>query len=521
MWRPVHSRIPQSLLVAALTLSGGCRHAAAPPPSESTAQPASTEGAVALAAQVADGRSAFVVITRDNTWVLPTNPELPIARWPGMFVGDPGNPNLAHGRIDMGVGVAVDFVTERELPWCADATLDAACLRDLDDTRGETAQVRVVRRDDGQVEAAVALPCDCVAVRGISTDEVRPPEFDLTDPETLEMIKMSGHAPEEYAEYCGVDAFVDPFAPTAVLDGVLYRTGTTHNNMCSGLNLYDGGSDVVLLRPGAKPLERNPGPPMECVPDSAGMGNGLDLALLVPGQPMECEFGGDGCENCDVVGEMTAFANRRGHLVFGAADVDAVGVGCSCAQHQPLPSVECPGVLEPCGDPAGFEGATASANFWVATDHSGALAIDESGTRMFGTNETVPRRTSASIGGVLGVEFHPDSPLLRAVSPRSLPALIGASLPPLLLGDAKKKLGARGWWLRCNEHLDAGRLDAAEAACIAGLRKGGNRLERAHLVLALSRIETKRGNAARAQQFLQRWNRLERSSNSMEIGGGI
>lgn len=485
----MRTRLPVAVLAALATLS--CK------PSGSTVQPAADPPQVRPRAEpdpsrAVEARPAFVVLSEDSTWVIPIDPAHEVLQLEGHFVGgQPGQAAAAYGRFSAMLTTETD--SKEVLPLCASGEFGGECELDLEWGEVGIEGTVLVHADGTQTHS---LPCDCAVVVGVSTDGAPEPEFDITDPDMLVDIELSPYTPEEYLTECSEEALEPDLGLTTILAGVVYETGMAHNNICSGLNIYDAAERQTPLRPGAEPLRRDPSNGMMCLPE--GDSEWLDPAMASLDEG-DCTLGEDDCD-CDDVGEMSAFAIRRGELVHITGNITPVATGCACVGREPLTRDNCPSVVSPCGRGQQFEDLVDWPEYWVTTDETLALGVMEG---RFGVLTSMGDilRMGEPPDVVLDVEFHRDTALRFALE---LPTEIRVVIPELHPDDAGFDGSAKAWGNRCFGHLKAGHLDAAEAACIAGLLAGGSDGTRGALTYNLGRVAEERRRPERAVDYYRR-----------------
>lgn len=491
--------LARALLLGSLSplLVDGCRSSSSPSadPSQAAAATTPTSGSTSAA------RSAFVVLTDEATIVIPTDPAVATRTLPGHWVG--ALPGAVRGAWGM---VPVELTTRSEpgqpsLPVCASLMGEDRCELYLNPedsdplasaegmlyAKGEVVTGRAPRwrfttRDGDEA-------CSCVFVRGLSADG---PGIDLDDPDVQEAMAYSGYDEAEYLETCSEEPEAD-LSPTAYVGGVLYLGGLYSNYNCSGYNLYSAASEALPLRPGATEPKLELPEPTVCE-----RGTPFGDERLLAGDPrLECEPND----------QREAFALRRGRLVrfIGATDGPSESAECNCASAVPLDAASCPSALDPCGQGRDLPGAAAWEQRWVTTDEHLALAKVGKDLVVVAAGRDAPIRTLPAPAELLGVEHHPDTALLEVELP---PKTLRVAIPPRHETDATFKGSAKQWGNRCFAHLQAERLDAAEAACYAGLLAKGNDGTRGALTYNLGRIEEARGDLDRARAYYERSQRL-------------
>jgi hypothetical protein len=481
----------------------GCR--APSPPSIDSPRPPTA--AAPASAPTPAGLSAFVVVGYEETLVIPIDPALAVETLEGQWVGSlPGTPPGGWGTAL--VMLSTDSDPELpSLPVCPSGAFYGTCSLELDASEAPNphralqasttvllAKAEVVRGQAPRWSFADIdshEPCACVIVHGISTDGV---PLDLDDPDVKQA--MGSYVAEEYFELCKRPSKPD-LEPTTYLGGVLYRNGLMHEGVCTdGPGISVGARDDVPLRPGATP-------PTAAFPELVGCQadaslNEVDLdALATSGLA------------CDPREQLLAYSLNRGRLVrtIGSADgsPDSGFSFCSCASWLPVTPASCPSPLDPCGSGEGFASRDAWDELWVTTDERFALARDEDGLAVLASDRTTPLRRVELEDTILGVEHHPDTELLGVAPP---PDGVRVALPARHESDEAFEGSAAAWASRCAAHLKAERLDAAEAACFAGLLEGGTDGTRGTLTYDLGRIAEARGERERARAYYERSQRL-------------
>jgi tetratricopeptide (TPR) repeat protein len=193
--------------------------------------------------------------------------------------------------------------------------------------------------------------------------------------------------------------------------------------------------------------------------------------------------------------------------VMGSTEGPEVA-GCSCASWMDASAASCPSPLDPCGQGRELPDRDQYEELWVTNDERLALAKRGNELVVLAVAGGAPVRTVPSKDPILGVEHHPMSALLDAVPP---PAGIRVVIPERHATDASFEGSAKAWGNRCFEHLQADRLDAAEAACFAGLLTRGTNGTRGALTYNLGRIAEARGNEEGAREYYERSQRLRPS----------
>lgn len=488
--------------LASIVLVLGCR-TASPLVDSHGAQGTTTSPTPAAAST---GRSAFVVLTATETIVIPTDPALVVERLPGHWVGAlPGSPTAAWGRVFVELTTRPDPALP-SLPVCPAGDFNVGCelyvtaltddrhaaLADASDELVARVEVSPGQPPRSQLTSTRGEDvCSCVVVHGISTDGL---PIDPEDPEQAHEFQVSGHdSMEEYIETCGLEAEPE-LEPTAYFGGMLYWNGPHHNGMCNGLNLYQGLGEAEALRPEA--VE----PTVE-LPDPVGCQAGVPFAELDLGR---IEAAGLACEPHSE--QMLGYTLHRGRLVRTVGfNQGPEETNCSCASWLPVSPALCTSPLDPCGHGRDMPGRDAWTQLWVTTDERLALAGDDEGLAVLFTDRAEPIRRVPAVGRILGVEHHPDTALLGIEPP---PDTVRVAIPARHESDVAFVGSAKAWGNRCLVHLRADRLDAAEAACFAGLLEGGTDGTRGALTYNLGRIAEARGDRERARAYYQRSLRL-------------
>ena len=494
----MHSRglARTSLLVAlGLLLAAGCPRG---PAGSRPTRPSGSDPATGGSATASAGRSAFVVLAADETLVIPIDPALAVETLPGHWVGSlPGTPRGGWGV------VPVELTTrgapeQPSLPVCPSVP-PHSCWLALDESEADPASVLATA--EGTIDAKVEVTdgqaprwrfatdsgdetCTCVVVDGLSTDAI----LDLDDPDVEEAMAYSGYDEEEYQQTCSEEPEPE-LSPTSYVGGVLYLNGPYSNFNCSGYNLYYGVSKDLPLRPGAAP-------PTAALPEPMACAQGVTLAdvELVASDPERFA--------CEPGEQMEAYALRHGRLVrYTGTTSGPEESDCSCASWVPASASSCPSPLDPCGQGRELSDRGAWQELWVTTDERLALALDGKDLVVLDVARDAAIRRLPAPAGILGVEHHPDTALLGVELP---PRAARLAIPPRDESDAKLAGSGKAWGNRCFAHLQAGRLDAAEAACYAGLLSEGTRGTRGALTYNLGRIAEARGDQARAREYYER-----------------
>jgi hypothetical protein len=472
------------ILALAIALLPGCRASVATPPDGRQSQ---TDGP--RTDPRASARAAFVLAYTDRTLVVPLDPKRRVTELPGIWTAHAGT---AHGRVPVEIATSDDPALP-SLPICPEDEGDAACFVDAD-LDGIPAWSYVTReggrRPSWTLSDGDDRECGCVSLEGISSDTPRP----SGEPPSYDEVQEAEAAGEELE--CPEEA--PEMGESSMLGGVLYLNGTGHEGTCAGMNIYDGVQEQRGLRRGPDPRLPEMPAPSECIEGDME----FDFERILSGAST-CTMGDPSCA-CEHDAEMEAWVIRRGRLVHAVGNIDTVGAGCTCLATMAVTPEKCPSATDPCGDPRAFEGLADVDEFWVATDGSAALVLDGEFARVLGPHGTKLRDEPGS-GVPLGVEFQRNSVLLDVPT---VPVRFRAALPRLAATDREFTGSASAWGDRCVAHLRAGRYDEAEAACFAGLRKGGKKSTRGALVYNLGRIAEARKHPATALAWYRRSDRL-------------
>jgi hypothetical protein len=490
-------------VLAAVLVIMSCHRAPSTPSTPSTAKVLGTEDGASMDRP----REAFVVLGPDQTLVIPFDPDRPPITLPGWWVGalvDDGP--AAYGRVDVEVSLAGP-PDAPAVAVCTSAEHSDPCA--LDGHSWTTLGLKVSVDRDGKSQWEPFDPrdgsaCSCVTVSGVSTDGEPEPWADADDPEIVLDAEVAGFSVERYIDECNPEDLRPEFVATSYFGGVVYRNGMFHTQGCSGVNILEGVHEEIVMRPGVVPLTRPDTGRLTC---AEGLDYGLDYDALL-GEDA-CVLGTETCENYDAcepeVGELRAFALHRGSLVHVVGNVSTVGGTCMCAGLESLERSWCASPLDPCGSSRRFPQLEAWDEHWVSTNERAALAMSEERFAVFRWGRETPVRTAPREPWLLGVEYHADSALLDVDPP---PPVLRVRWPSLDATDASFGGSAREWGDRCVLHLRAGRLDAAEAACFAGLAEGGSDRTRGALTYNLGRIEEEREAPERALDYYRRSDRL-------------
>jgi hypothetical protein len=284
--------------------------------------------------------------------------------------------------------------------------------------------------------------------------------------------------------------FMDP-RPAGLVGGVLYMQVDTHNT-CEGMNLY--GEDWYPLTMVASPtkLSGKGLKPRGCDP---GVATGVDVLAPRP-DPPPCgprETDG-GCDVCDAMSpNLEVFAIQRGELVHLEEDADTVGGGVRRWSSRALTPKTCPSSADTCGRTTAFPQVERADGFWIANDGTHALTLQRDGTLAI-----VSASGTAALGkhddDILGVRYHADA--------RALITTMAARAPS---GTTTCEVGDTpvSWGTQCVEHMRAGRLEEARAACEQGLDETTKPAARGALLYNLGVIAQRSGDTAAARKHFE------------------
>ncbi len=316
---------------------------------------------------------AFIVIGADDTMVVPVEALRPVERRAGIWVQWPDRQGVRVGAL-----FRSKFTTASDpdltLPACDSPDADNACA-----VQDATELFGYVHADGPQRVRWSASPgdyggCDCLLV-----SEEQPGTIDRCDPELA------------------------PKTPTAVVGGTLFRTAVWSNEGCSDVRVLDAVSDAVAVLPGVRPVA----PPDLNEPPSCRSTDAIEIDWA-PVRDSTCQLGDSACAKfCFHDTEAEAVAVRRGELVHVTGSASSEGGTCSCSRGQTLTTDGCPSAVEPCGDPAAFEGLAAREAFWVATDGAHALAGEAGELHVINADGVV--RSVDAPARLLGVHYVDDA----------------------------------------------------------------------------------------------------------------
>lgn len=426
---------------------------------------------------------AFIVIRRETTEIIAVDPDRGSFERRGMWTMQTTN---------LGPEIGGLFIAELEtdldaegidavMPVCPSAAVTGGCwTRDYADAYG---QVAIDPRGTLRMGVAPADfgACECFIVDHLSTDEV-----------------LDNDAPEP-TEPCMDDEIVAP-PPVSIVGANLYRLDLWDNMACSGVHVVDLMVDVIALIPGANPIP---------LPEGSGDAPYCDTEFDEPtidwlaDYDSHCRLEGEGCERCYHDAEIDMFAIRRGNLFYVTGSASAAGGQCTCASPRELSPDRCPSPLDPCGDPSGFEGVARAPYFWIETQGRWALAGDDDGLVLRSKDRVLDDGIPGG-ADVLGVHFVEDARPLVTLEWKA-PETIGLDVPKLDSEDRGFHGAAKAWGDRCFAHLEAERLDEAEAGCMHGLLdEGATATTRGAITENLGRIAEARGELGRAKAYYER-----------------
>ncbi len=284
--------------------------------------------------------------------------------------------------------------------------------------------------------------------------------------------------------------FMDP-RPAALVGGVLYMQVDTHNT-CEGMNLY--GEDWYPLTMVASPTKHSGKglKPRGCDP---GVATGVDVLAPRP-DPPPCgprETDG-GCDVCDAMSpNLEVFAIQRGELVHLEEDADTVGGGVRRWSSRALTPKTCPSTADTCGSTTAFPQVERADGWWVANDGAHALTQQRDGAlAIVSASGTIP--VGKHDDDILGVRYHADARALITTMATRAPS----GTTTCEVGDAPVS-----WGTQCVEHMRAGRLEDARAACEHGLDETTKPAARGALLYNLGVIAQRSGDTAAARKHFE------------------
>jgi len=466
-------------MALSLVVALGCKTQSVP------SEPVKVEAPKAPAASTP--MPAFIVIRREHTEIVPVDgvrgPFVRHGMWtmlPSEVGAQIGGLFAAELTTDLDAQDDVDVA----LPVCATVDVVGGCEVGSDDRVFGQAAIDARGRVRWGLSPGDFGRCDCLIVDQLSTDPV------LSTP------SEDGLDSEDDARETCLDQHVVPRS-LAVVGATLYRAAVWDNAACSGVHVVDLVGDSVPLIPGADPLSTSQEPKAPYC-DLSEQPNVDWLAQY----EARCQLDTPDCERCYHDDELEAYAIRRGELFHVTGSASAAGGTCTCASPRPLSSDRCPSPVDTCGEPAQFEGALQAAYFWVETQSRWAISGDANRLEL-----RSPAKTLATIAGgadVLGVHFVEDARPLALLEWQA-PQRVGLEVPALGEADRRANVDARAWADRCRAHLEAQRLDAAEAACMRGLLDdGATASTRGTITFRLGTIAESRGELGRARAFYER-----------------
>lgn len=418
-----------------------------PAPPDTVAAAASSGGREALPIGPV---AAFVVVMANTTIVAPVDPALAPTRAGGIWVLDDAT---GPGTVRFHPGWPALY------PTCACVAAETACDG-----------VVVVAAGEGPI-------CDCLAPPEVAE---APPEPDMDDDVDTDC-ESSGSV------------------PVALVGGVLFFHGESHSE-CGGMNIYEifSREEAMVAAPGvlSAPALRFGG----C--EDAGTGSASPPWPLWGEHCAGDEASRDpDCLRCkDLAEESIVYTLHRGRLFRVEDEMEPSGAGTRRWFSRVVTAKRCPSAADPCGAVTGFPDVEAADDFWVASDGRYALQRKRGQLEILGGAAPV-QRGELGLDAVLGVRWHADArPLIatmvaREPRPRPVVACTGddgcrghagcdlrcqagscvenvRAEPAELAAEDRGFVDTRGgkdWGLRCLEHLRAGRMGAAQAACDAGL----------------------------------------------------
>ncbi|MEM6290680.1 MAG: tetratricopeptide repeat protein [Myxococcota bacterium] len=480
----------------------GCRttSTATPPPLPTTPAPEPAEAAPdpvekAPVHEPIARAPGFVVFGFDETFIIPLDPDAEVQRYPGWAMG--------RDESTMELRMPVDWLEERSpgIPYCAD---DVGCARDdasfeVTLTTNLLGDATWTAQDDG------GDACSCIVVTGLS-DEWAPDDearYEAMLADDLEELEMSSLSAEDYIDKCLGDG-LEP-GPVSMVGGVAYHLGWYNGVECGGGNIYALGGYAVELRPDAESEDVAADATFRCtegVPDSSSI-----VSLYLETEDADwCDYDDAGPDDssCSLWNEdASGLGLVNGKLLRLVGDVNpAGGDEMSCVQAVPLDPDHCPSAYDPCGDPTPFPATATAQAWWVATDGSSALLLEDGLATVHRPEQAGPVRevdVLPPLERIMGVEFHAAVPQAQ----REFPEEVAVAVPTL--DDVPAAAGTFG--NACFKVFKAGKLDQAEAYCVAGLRDNagsGDDAARGAMLYSLGRIEEARGNSDRARSLYQR-----------------
>jgi hypothetical protein len=326
------------------------------------------------------------------------------------------------------------------------------------------------------------------------------------------------------------DGCPEPESPgwVSLAGGVLYALGGVYDNDgCTGVHVADSFGRSRALVPGVHPVVSAPSTAcfstvLDAPGDPRAHLSGASCAADDDADESSSDddaFEEDPCGPCSEQAgdEATAVFVHHGERMDVGTNV-SVFWALTYVDAQPLTAENCPSASDPCGDPSAFPGIAESEDWWVATDGSVALVMDggEAWVWLRGGDRV---QVDVSTSDVLGVRFHADVRGLVRAAASEVPQLEGE--PPACEDDDEEgedeepalapedasftdTHGGRDWGNRCFEHLRAGALDAAEAACARGLAIASDPSVLGALYYNVGRIAEARGDTAAAIQSYER-----------------
>lgn len=433
------------------------------------------------AAESAASTGAFVVVSAEETLVIPVDPAAPIVRADGLWLLDatdgtvlrpPPTPE-SRGRPECRAAGSPNECTLEEsvrLGDSLDATLDPACACF---TGEETSHC-----DDDPFES---LGFDAwEASTGVTFDELV--EARHADDEE----EYGGNESlEEDDEECSESS-----ATVASLHaGTLYSEIFEHNG-CGGLNLYGSFSTATELTADARTFGLRDADEVACAPDGAFVDGWAERSeeddylhrdgrWYVPEDADDDDYALDRCAGFASAEGEVVFHEGRYLLVVGA-DIDGTGSGARFSGRLRLGRETCTSA-DPCGSVAGFvafEGLDADdvglQHVYVANDGTAAIVRAERRLDVYRRDDAVPSRAVEFDDALIGIRFHADARrLVRAME------LEARHLPDASAGDETCEPGAElvdgECRVSCEQDLDCRAFVGCESACVAGVCDDGDR----------------------------------------------
>lgn len=434
---------------------------------------------------------AFLLITSDETVVVPVDPARAVVSLRGMWVGSDGPGELVRGHVP----VEIEWETEaREgatsVPWCP--SFESECVAEegeflsmlLESVYGEKPSWTMRHAVGGEA-------CDCVSVVGISDDgEAQEEELspENLSPEEVSDAEIAGVDLERYIEEC-LEAGDDHLEDASISGGVLFRWGEYSPVSCTGLNNYSADGREIPLRPGVGAVER-------WTLDGVTCSGEFESEEFYD----SCTYGQPDC--CVEAGEALVVEIESGVQVQRHLNLTPVGAYCDCVVERPALQ-SCPSSFDPCGSGDGFE-LDGDERWWAFTEGEFALAIRDERAVVLRAGRKAPVRSDPlgiNTDQLLGVETHPAFPV-------TVPELGRFAVVLPEMPEHNGHYSAKAWGNTCFHLFRVGDLDAAEGACVEALRLGGTDNTRGAVTYSLGRIAEARDQPNRALAFYDRSLRL-------------